>query len=58
MITNADDDFYERVTSRIFVVMLAIAGAGTLVAPGVARLERGRWIRARARPSRGSISGG
>jgi hypothetical protein len=32
MITNADDDFYERVTSRIFVVMLAIAGAGTLVA--------------------------
>ena len=32
MITNADDDFYERVTSRIFKVMLAIAGAGTLVA--------------------------
>jgi hypothetical protein len=32
MITIADDDFYERVTSRIFKVMLAIAGAGTLVA--------------------------
>jgi hypothetical protein len=32
MITNADDGFYERVTSRIFRVMLAIAAAGTLVA--------------------------
>jgi hypothetical protein len=32
MITNADDGFYERVTSRIFKVMLAIAGVGTLVA--------------------------
>jgi hypothetical protein len=32
MITNPDDDFYERVTSRIFSVTLAIAGAGTLVA--------------------------
>jgi len=34
MITNADDDFYERVTDRraFFKVMLAIAGAGTLVA--------------------------
>ena len=32
MITNADDDFYERVTSRIFKVTLAIAGAGTLAA--------------------------
>jgi hypothetical protein len=32
MITNADDGFYERVTSRIFKVMLAIAGVGTLAA--------------------------
>src|ERR1035437_11025719 len=32
MITNADDDFYERVASRIFGVMLVIAGAGTMVA--------------------------
>ena len=32
MITNPDDGFYERVTSRIFKVMLAIAGVGTLVA--------------------------
>ena len=32
MITNPDDDFYERVTSRIFKVMLAIAGAGTMAA--------------------------
>jgi hypothetical protein len=32
MITNPDDGFYERVTSRIFTVMLAIAGVGTLVA--------------------------
>ncbi len=32
MITNPDDDFYERVTSRIFKVMLVIAGAGTMVA--------------------------
>ena len=32
MITNADDGFYERVTSRIFRVTLAIAGVGTLVA--------------------------
>jgi hypothetical protein len=32
MITNADDDFYQRVTSRIFKVMLAIAAAGTLAA--------------------------
>ena len=32
MITNADDDFYERVTSRIFKVTLAIAAAGTLAA--------------------------
>ncbi|MGA9624600.1 MAG: ATP synthase subunit I [Bryobacteraceae bacterium] len=32
MITNPGDDFYERVTSRIFKVMLAIAGAGTLAA--------------------------
>ena len=32
MITNPDADFYERVTSRIFKVMLAIAGAGALAA--------------------------
>ena len=32
MITNPDDDFYERVTARIFKVMLAIAGAGTMAA--------------------------
>jgi hypothetical protein len=32
MITNPDDGFYERVTSRIFKVTLAIAGGGTLVA--------------------------
>lgn len=32
MITNPDDEFYERVTSRIFRVTLAIAGAGTVVA--------------------------
>ena len=32
MITNPDDDFYERVASRIFGVMLVIAGAGTMVA--------------------------
>jgi len=32
MTTNPDDEFYERVTSRIFRVMLAIAGAGTLAA--------------------------
>jgi hypothetical protein len=32
MITNVDDDFYQRVTSRIFKVTLAIAGAGTLAA--------------------------
>ena len=32
MTTNPDDDFYERVTSRIFRVTLAIAGAGTMVA--------------------------
>ena len=32
MITNPDDDFYERVTSRIFKVTLAIAAAGTLAA--------------------------
>ena len=32
MITNADDGFYERVTSRIFKVTLAIAAAGTLAA--------------------------
>jgi len=32
MITNPDDDFYERVTSRIFKVMLAIAAAGALAA--------------------------
>src|ERR1039458_6630151 len=32
MITNADDGFYERVTSRIFRVTLAIAAAGTTAA--------------------------
>ena len=32
MITNADDGFYERVTSRIFRVTLAIAAAGTMAA--------------------------
>ena len=32
MITNPDDEFYERVTLRIFRVTLAIAGAGTVVA--------------------------
>ena len=32
MISNPDDEFYERVTSRIFRVMLAIAGAGAVVA--------------------------
>jgi hypothetical protein len=32
MTTNPDDDFYERVTSRIFRVTLAIAGAGTVTA--------------------------
>jgi len=32
MITNPGDDFYERVTSRIFKVMLAIAGVGALTA--------------------------
>ena len=32
MITNPDDEFYERVTSRIFKVVLAIAGAGTMAA--------------------------
>src|ERR1035437_3648534 len=32
MITNPDDEFYERVTSRIFKVMLSVAGAGTMVA--------------------------
>jgi hypothetical protein len=32
MITIPDDEFYERVTSRIFMVMLAIAGAGTMAA--------------------------
>ena len=32
MITNPDNDFYERVTSRIFKVTLAIAGAGTVAA--------------------------
>ena len=32
MTTNPDDEFYERVTSRIFRVTLAIAGAGTMVA--------------------------
>ena len=32
MTTNADDDFYERVTLRIFRVTLAIAAAGTMAA--------------------------
>ena len=32
MTTNPDDDFYERVTSRIFRVTLAIAAAGTMAA--------------------------
>jgi hypothetical protein len=32
MTTNPDDEFYERVTTRIFRVTLAIAGAGTLAA--------------------------
>jgi hypothetical protein len=32
MIANPDGDFYERVTSRIFRVMLVFAVAGTLVA--------------------------
>ncbi|MGA2267068.1 MAG: ATP synthase subunit I [Bryobacteraceae bacterium] len=32
MITNPDDEFYERVTSRIFKVTLAIAGGGTIAA--------------------------
>jgi hypothetical protein len=32
MTTNPDDGFYERVTSRIFTVMLAIGGAGTVAA--------------------------
>ena len=32
MTTNPDDDFYERVTSRIFRVTLAIAVAGTMAA--------------------------
>ena len=32
MITNPDDEFYERVTSRIFKVTLVIAGAGTMAA--------------------------
>jgi urea transporter len=32
MITNPDDEFYERVTSRIFMVMLAITGVGTMAA--------------------------
>src|ERR1039457_3246519 len=32
MITNPDDGFYQRVTSRIFRVMLAIAGVGTMAA--------------------------
>jgi hypothetical protein len=32
MITNPDDGFYERVTSRIFKVTLAIAGGGTIAA--------------------------
>jgi hypothetical protein len=32
MITIPDDEFYERVTSRIFRVTLVIAGAGTLAA--------------------------
>jgi hypothetical protein len=32
MTTNPDDDFYERVTSRIFRVTLAFAAAGTTAA--------------------------
>jgi hypothetical protein len=32
MTTNPDDGFYERVTSRIFMVMLAIGGAGSVAA--------------------------
>jgi hypothetical protein len=32
MIANPDDEFYERVTSRIFMVTLAIAGVGTMAA--------------------------
>ena len=32
MTTNPDDGFYERVTSRIFRVTLAIAATGSLVA--------------------------
>ena len=32
MTTNPDDGFYERVTSRIFVAMLAIGGAGSVAA--------------------------
>ena len=32
MTANPDDDFYERVTARIFRVTLAIAGAGTVAA--------------------------
>jgi len=32
MITIPDDEFYERVTSRIFKVTLAISGAGTMAA--------------------------
>jgi len=32
MITKPDDEFYGRVTSRIFRAMLVIAGAGTIVA--------------------------
>jgi hypothetical protein len=32
MTTNPDDDFYERVTSRIFRVTLALAAAGTVAA--------------------------
>ena len=38
MTTKPDDDFYQRVTSRIFRVTLAIAGAGT-----VAALAWGGW---------------
>ena len=32
MITNPDDEFYERVTSRIFKVTLAISAAGSMAA--------------------------
>ena len=32
MMTNPDDEFYERVTSRIFKVTLAVAGAGSMAA--------------------------